>query len=205
MRHLAFVLVFAIIAACSGMLFAGDGPPGPVVTAPAAPAPVAPAPAPADVHPVDRKRLAPTVGRVVYFVLDGPRKGEIRPAIIVRVNGEGDEQTCNLSVLLDGENDVGKAHVRWVGSASHDQDGQAPGTWHWMPFQINQADKMDDAATLRDEIAAFMSSELGMALEKAMAERSAESARAGAAEGRERDLLVKIETMERDAKHGHRA
>lgn len=51
---------------------------------------------------------------------------------------------------------------------------------------------LDEMSALRADLAA------------AKADLVAESARAGAAEGRERDLKVKIETMERDAKYGQR-
>ncbi len=78
----------------------------------------------------------PTVGRTVLFVLPitHRRAGEIRPAIVVRVNPD----SVNLSVQMDGPNDYqddGAYNTTWVGSASHDQDGKAPGSWHWMPVQ----------------------------------------------------------------------
>ncbi len=79
----------------------------------------------------------PTVGRKVLYVMpaDSLRPGEVRPADVVRVN----QDTVNLMVQLDGPNDnlpgPDMTLVRWVGSASHDQDGKAFGTWHWMPVQ----------------------------------------------------------------------
>jgi hypothetical protein len=80
-----------------------------------------------------------TVGRVVYFVLpDGAKRaGEIRPAIITRVNPD----TVNLSVLCDGPNDDHVNPVMWIGSAKLDQDTKAKGTWHWMPYQTGQAQR----------------------------------------------------------------
>lgn len=101
--------------------------------------------------------IEPTVGRVVLYVLPGqsPRRGEIRPAIVVRVNGDG---AVNLHVLTDGPNDRGSRtltgpsgeHVavpyvepEWVGSAPYDQPAEGarpmPGTWHWMPYQLQMA------------------------------------------------------------------
>ncbi|HYE07691.1 MAG TPA: hypothetical protein VEL07_19385 [Planctomycetota bacterium] len=103
--------------------------------------------------------INPTVGRTVLFVLpNGRRRGEIRPATVVRVNGEGEYQTCNLRVITDGPNDENALVASspdgesislpyrepdWRGSVAYHQhaEGEAPkpGTWHWMPYQLQTA------------------------------------------------------------------
>lgn len=73
-------------------------------------------------------------GRIVHYVLpDGIRKGEHRPAIVVRVwdttQGTG---MSNLQVFIDGNNDQEQqGSARWVGSVHYDAN-KAPGTWHWI-------------------------------------------------------------------------
>lgn len=90
----------------------------------------------------------PTIGRVVYYVL---HENVIRPAIITNVFSD---DTINLSVQLDGPNDNcddlagnGKftGNTRWIGSAAHDQEGKAPGTWHWMTYQLTKAPVSESA------------------------------------------------------------
>lgn len=85
----------------------------------------------------------PSIGRIVHYVLpEGPRRGEIRPAVIVRVFTGVDAPInpgmCNLQVLLDGGNDGlegGLGGVVWKGSVLHSAATEAPvaGTWHWPP------------------------------------------------------------------------
>lgn len=83
--------------------------------------------------------IVPTVGRIVLYTLPrGSHAGETRPAQVVRVNGEGEGQTCNLSVQLDGPNDRDIGDCSWVGSARYDQKG-AFGTWRWMDYQLSTA------------------------------------------------------------------
>ena len=78
----------------------------------------------------------PSPGRCVLYVLpNGLRMSEVRPATIVRVNGEGSGQTtCNLVVLLDGPNDGSDTLgcSAWVGSVGYSEEPK-PGTWHWPP------------------------------------------------------------------------
>jgi len=77
--------------------------------------------------------MKPTVGRIVHYVLapnDLPnaRVGEVRPAVVVRVNPTG---SLNLSVILDGTNDQKRDPLStslWCGSVD---EGSVPGTWHW--------------------------------------------------------------------------
>lgn len=81
---------------------------------------------------------SPTIGRTVLFVLpsSSKRAGEIRPATVVRVNSTDPTYgSVNLRLQLDGPNDAGEPD--WQGSVKQDQDGKAPGSWHWM--QVQQA------------------------------------------------------------------
>ncbi|MBP5875645.1 hypothetical protein PV360_37305 [Streptomyces scabiei] len=50
------------------------------------------------------------------------REGDQYPAIVVRVFEGSTNGTCNLKVLLDGED------VHWATSA---REGDEPGTWAW--------------------------------------------------------------------------
>jgi hypothetical protein len=102
--------------------------------------------------------MIPSVGRIVHYRLpaDAKRAGEIRPAIIVRVNGDPSAPltSCNLYVLFDGPNDaeiedvdivehqlssdeVGDfataliINTSWVGSVCQ---GTEPGQWSAPPF-----------------------------------------------------------------------
>jgi hypothetical protein len=85
-----------------------------------------------------------TIGRIVHFVLPGTilpgnkqhRAGAHRPAIIVAINCEGTQhETLQIQVFTDGSNDgIGKdanRNLYWATSVRHDEDGKAPGTWHW--------------------------------------------------------------------------
>lgn len=111
--------------------------------------------------------MKPTVGRVVLFVIGAteieaikkqwlikpegtpirkageapgtpqyrsgnfPEEGTILSADVVAVWSD----TCvNLKVKLDGPGSL------WLTSRSLDQEGKAPGTWHWMDYQIKQAE-----------------------------------------------------------------
>lgn len=75
---------------------------------------------------------APTIGRIVHYVMpSGPCAGEVRPAIVVRALPE---HRCNLQVFLDGGNDSslydhrGADALAWKGTVSH---GTERGQWHW--------------------------------------------------------------------------
>ncbi len=78
----------------------------------------------------------PSVGRVVHFVLpDGPRKGEDRPADIVRLPDDkfgADSNIVNLLVKTDGRHD-GTPYHNGVYHAErvHHSETREPGTWHW--------------------------------------------------------------------------
>lgn len=98
---------------------------------------VAPSPAPAPLAWTPGG-IAPTVGRIVNCVLPAGhrRAGEIRPAIVARVN----QTSVNLDVFLDGPNDssdIERLDVGWFGSAPYDESAK-PGTWHWAPDSSNE-------------------------------------------------------------------
>ena len=82
----------------------------------------------------------PQIGDTVLMVLnDHDRKGEIRPAIVVRVfngtDGGGGVPLINVQQFTDGNNDITDHPVApttiWRTSLHHDQAGKQPGTWHW--------------------------------------------------------------------------
>ena len=84
------------------------------------------------------QQYVPSVGQIVHYILPaGPKKGEHRAAMIVRVWSD----TCvNLRVFLDGSNDYDYATLPhhntqlagdlWVTSASLDAEGVSG--WHWL-------------------------------------------------------------------------
>jgi hypothetical protein len=74
----------------------------------------------------------PTPGRMVNFVLhEGRSKGGVRPAMIVKVWGEG---CVSLQVFTDGQNanhgNDGLPGVLWVPSVNYSEQRQER-TWHW--------------------------------------------------------------------------
>jgi hypothetical protein len=101
--------------------------------------------------------IPPTVGRIVLVPIDvyqSTHEGvksvgvEIRPAIVVRVFNQ---DMVNVRVFTDGANDHpdNTMHPRpsdWRTSLSYDQDDHRPGTWHWMPYQMQAAAKPITAA-----------------------------------------------------------
>lgn len=80
----------------------------------------------------------PSIGRIVHYVLEGgPKAGEHRPAIIVKVWEDPPRPTsaCQLQVFMDGDgtpsmND-GAPNVVWLTSRLQ---GTGPGTWHWPEY-----------------------------------------------------------------------
>lgn len=74
-----------------------------------------------------------TEGRMVHYVLpDGIRKGEHRPAVIVKV-WDHSHGTSNLQVFTDGHNDAdsGLNGLVWKTSIMYSK-GKEPGTWHFI-------------------------------------------------------------------------
>lgn len=79
--------------------------------------------------------MKPTIGRIVHFVQKKPEgygEGNIHlPAIIVAVWGDS---CVNLQVFTDGSSSEGQHYangVKWVTSATLDEDVMQPRTWHW--------------------------------------------------------------------------
>ena len=84
------------------------------------------------------------VGRFVHYVLSN---GEHRAAVIVRTweTGTDVRGLVNLQVFLDGSNDYATLPLSggvaitqgtppaiwWCTSVLNDDEGKAPGTWHW--------------------------------------------------------------------------
>lgn len=74
----------------------------------------------------------PSIGRIVHYVLtEGESRGEIRPAIIVRVL-DAEKYFVNLRLFLDLGNDSA-SQPDFIGEAIlGDRDN--PGTWFWPPM-----------------------------------------------------------------------
>ena len=74
----------------------------------------------------------PCIGDYVHYVLPaGKQKGEVRPALIVRV---WNKELVNLVVFVDGTNDfagevLSGSTTLWATSIQHNSTG-VPGTWH---------------------------------------------------------------------------
>ncbi len=86
----------------------------------------------------------PTIGRVVYYVAYGTPGGEYkagveRPAVITQVNADG---TVGLFIM----NPTG---VFFNTSVKLDQETKAPGTWHWMTFQVQKGPHSQSAIPLK--------------------------------------------------------
>ncbi len=93
-------------------------------------------------------------GRIVHYVLnEGPKQGEHRPAIVVKVwrtaDGKTPENGCSqLLVFTDKTNDVLNA-VLYKTSVTFDESC-TPGTWH--PFEP-EIEKEYSSNTSNEEIA----------------------------------------------------
>lgn len=89
------------------------------------------------------QQQVPSIGRIVHYILPaGPKKGEHRAAIVVRV---WSDECVNLRVFLDGSNDYAHEHLPhyntvlsgdlWVTSANHaGGEKHEFGTWHWPEY-----------------------------------------------------------------------
>jgi hypothetical protein len=91
--------------------------------------------------------ITPTVGRIVWY---RGRDGEVRAAIVCRVNGDFN---LNLFVLgLDGLD----AECGTYESVTHADPAIEPSclpSWHWMPYQVEQAKKHAPAAPAASSLA----------------------------------------------------
>lgn len=77
----------------------------------------------------------PTVGRIVHFVLppEHKRAGEVRPAIIVMVNGSDPHATVNPNVFLDPANDEPLRSFDACSVTYDESPKPALRTWCWPP------------------------------------------------------------------------
>ena len=73
----------------------------------------------------------PTIGRIVHFKLnEGTSKGQIRPALIVRVWND----TCvQLHLFLDKANDHSTNDFASSASLATDLEAECHGQWFWPP------------------------------------------------------------------------
>jgi hypothetical protein len=72
--------------------------------------------------------MIPKVGRIVHYVLPtGGRKGEHRPAIIIRLN---EDQTTRLHVFVDNEDGAVFKAVPYLTNA-FEGTPDVEGAWHW--------------------------------------------------------------------------
>lgn len=73
------------------------------------------------------------MGHLVHYVLgSGPRAGEHRAALVVRVpENPSDQSTIALHVFVDNENDGYAVNTLWRPEVVADQEGKAGNTWHW--------------------------------------------------------------------------
>jgi hypothetical protein len=85
--------------------------------------------------------IKPTVGRVVLYTPSpnalAEKKGQPYPAIITHV---WSDECVNLFVCPDGSfgpHDMVHTSVLY-------SEGEAPGTWRWMPYQMGQAAKTEE-------------------------------------------------------------
>lgn len=95
-----------------------------------APAAAAPPVAVEPKEPFKWSGATPTLQRFVLFVL---APGVLRPAVVVDVHAED----VDLAVMLSGKDHASTAAIMSVANARQDQDGKAPGTWHWSTFQTS--------------------------------------------------------------------
>lgn len=78
--------------------------------------------------------MKPTVGRIVHFVLDS---GEHRPAMIVRVWGEGTPYVSSVQLQVFTDSDAEAKYndklppVMWRTSVTEDATAERKGSWHW--------------------------------------------------------------------------
>lgn len=81
----------------------------------------------------------PSIGRIVHYVLDaGPKQGEHRAAVIVRVWGDKPTSAVNLLVFVDGSNDYYRNQgpeplIIWRTSKIRSDDFGLD-TWHWPEY-----------------------------------------------------------------------
>lgn len=61
-------------------------------------------------------------------------------------------QQLHASLIESFDQLSSQRYVLWATSAQHDPAGLVLGSWHWMPFQLGQAARVDDLAQLRAQV-----------------------------------------------------
>lgn len=91
-----------------------------------------------------KQKIQPTVGRIVLYTPDdsdlAARKGQPYPAVVTHVHSD---DNVNLFVFPDDTFGLFGSRVTTLTSVLYDQGG-APGTWRWMPYQLGQAAKTQE-------------------------------------------------------------
>lgn len=87
-------------------------------------------------------QITPTTGRIVYY---RGGDGQVRAAIITQVNGDFN---LNLHVFPLDFTDADAYIKENVTHADPDVEPGCFPSWHWMPYQKQQAEKADDARQL---------------------------------------------------------
>jgi hypothetical protein len=106
------------------------------------------------------EQLVVQPGMIVLYVLgaDGPgaaRRGEIRPAMVVRVWEGQEPPLVQLQVFLDGTNDdpIDGQALSWRTSVRYSAAHEV-GTWHWPPA-------VEEASRAFSAMAALAAAEAG--------------------------------------------
>lgn len=113
--------------------------------------------------PANEPKIVPSIGRIVLYRLSAYDviaihkqrghnhssneviEGQVLPAIVVAVWGTTPTSAVNLKVMLDG------ADTFWATSRS---PGDKPGQYHWMQYQLGQAQKAEAAEAKLKEASA---------------------------------------------------
>ncbi len=89
--------------------------------------------------------ITPTPGRIVWY---RGADGEIRPAIVIKGNGTFN---ADLYVFPLNASDVDNGLKRTVTHADPEQEPACYPSWHWMPYQKQQAEKYAGEVARADE------------------------------------------------------
>lgn len=99
----------------------------------------------------EETKIIPTIGRMVHYKMPN---GDVRPATIVSVIND---DMINIQVFTDGVNDaamlkekdggiadmiMASRGIMWKTSVAR---GDGNGEWNWMPYQLGQAKKTEEA------------------------------------------------------------
>jgi len=90
---------------------------------------------------MSNNHIKPTIGRIVYY---RGKDGDTRAAIIAAVNGD-----FNVSLFVIPK-EITDTEIGHYASVTHADPEVEPGcfpSWHWMPYQKEQAAKQVEAAS----------------------------------------------------------